>query len=86
MTIDQIIETLRAMHDNAAYCAKELKKDHHFALSNRMSGEAEGLQTAIWMLTKPDYAEKMRATFCPETEPETLEEYIRSRVKEGIYK
>ena len=86
MNIDQIIETLRVMMENSRDCAAELKKDHHFALSNRMSGEAEGLQTAIWMLTKPDYAEKMRAMFCPETEPETLEEYIRSRVKEGIYK
>lgn len=84
MTIDQIIETLRAMHDNAAYCAKELKKDRHFALSNRMSGEAEGLQSAIWMITNPDYAEKMRATFCPEAEPQTFAEYIRDEVKEGI--
>lgn len=86
MTIDQIVETLRAMHDNAAYCAKELKKDHHFALSNRMSGEAEGLQSAIWMLTNPDYAEKMRATFCPGDEPRELADFVQSRAKEGIYK
>ena len=84
MNIDQIIETLRAMMENSRDCAAELKKDHHFALSNRLSGEAEGLQSAIWMLTDPAYAEKMRATFSPETEPQTLADYIRDEVKEGI--
>ena len=56
----EIIKLLEAMRDSADYCYDRFKKERKHAAKNHYFGEYLAFDEVIRILTKPEFAEKMK--------------------------
>lgn len=61
---EDLVKLLTAMRDNSQFCSDVFHKDRSWSMSNLYRGEASAFDTAIRVLTKPEYAEHMWNIFC----------------------
>lgn len=59
-----VVKLLEAMIQNERYCANGLEHDAP-DVARSMRGSADGMQTAIWLLTNPGYFNSMAAIHFP---------------------
>ena len=60
---ESIIKTLEEMKETSWTCYKEFKKDRKHAMANRFFGEYNAYDSALRMISEPDFAKRMAEIF-----------------------